>query len=63
MSKKELKEKIKELEKKIRKLEKQIETAENSPEWQILPLFGNNDDNEVEVKISLKKRKVKKDAN
>ena len=63
MSKKGVKKRIKELEKRVKELEKakekEIEQDLNSAYRKILPFFNDNDDGDVEVNISLKRRKVK----
>ena len=63
MSKKGVKKRIKELEKRVKELEKakekEIEQDLNSAYRKILPFFSDNDDGDVEVNISLKRRKVK----
>jgi hypothetical protein len=63
MSKKGVKKRIKELEKRVKGLEKakekEIEQDPNSVYRKILPFFSDNDDGDVEINISLKRRKVK----
>lgn len=62
MSKKGVMKRIKELEKKVKELErateKKIEENPNSVYRKILPFFSDNDDGDVEINISLKKRKA-----
>ena len=64
MSKKGVKKRIKELEKRIKELEKAKEKEKEIKEdlnayRKILPFFSDNDDGDVEVNISMKRRKVK----